>query len=121
MSENNVIETNCPLSWALSVISGKWKIAIIWLLRNNALRFNELQKNLPNITQKTLTQQLRELERDGMVSRKVYPEVPPKVEYSLTELGRSIKPALVSMCRWGRKYRKAVGNRFETTALCDNS
>ncbi|MDP4093952.1 MAG: helix-turn-helix domain-containing protein [Bacillota bacterium] len=96
----------CPMSTAINILSGKWKISIVWYLSRRTTRFNELQRKLPNITQKTLTLQLRELEKDGIIKRKVYPEVPPKVEYSLTELGESIKPILKAMCSWGKKYKK---------------
>jgi DNA-binding HxlR family transcriptional regulator len=88
----------------LSVIGGKWKAVILWHLTYKTLRFSQLRRRLPAITQKMLTQQLRELERDGLVHREVYPEVPPRVEYSLTPLGWSLKPLLGAMCTWGREY-----------------
>ncbi|MCX7709538.1 MAG: helix-turn-helix transcriptional regulator [Clostridia bacterium] len=96
----------CPMGVSIKILSGKWKIYILWYLRNGAVRFNELQRKLPRITQKTLTQQLRELEMDGIIVRQVYPEVPPRVEYSLSKLGESIKPLLASMCKWGIYYQK---------------
>lgn len=84
-----------------SIISGKWKILIIWYISIYKIqRFNELQRRLEDITQSTLTKQLRELENDGIVNRKVYAEVPPKVEYSLTEMGESFVPILLSMKEW---------------------
>lgn len=84
-----------------SVISGKWKILIIWYISYYGVqRFNELQKRLDGITQSTLTKQLRELEYDGFILRKVYPVVPPKVEYTLTEMGKSFVPLLLEMKRW---------------------
>ena len=92
----------CPVAVTLEVIGGKWKAVIIWHLTFKTLRFSQLQRRLPKITQKMLTQQLRELERDGMVHRQVFPEVPPRVEYSLTEAGRSLKPLVTQMCQWGR-------------------
>ncbi|MCX8130893.1 MAG: helix-turn-helix transcriptional regulator [Clostridia bacterium] len=98
--------TGCPMDIAVNILSGKWKISILWHLTQGTARFNKLQRQLHNITQKTLTLQLRELEKDGMIYRKVYPEVPPKVEYGLTELGESMKPILRSMCEWGKNYQK---------------
>ena len=84
-----------------SVISGKWKILIIWYISfYKVQRFNELQRRLDNITQSTLTKQLRELEADGFISRRVYPEVPPKVEYTLTEMGERFVPVLYEMKKW---------------------
>ncbi len=84
-----------------SIISGKWKILIIWYIAAyEKQRFHELQRRLDGITQATLTRQLRELETDGVVSRKIYPEVPPKVEYKLTDLGKSFVPILTDMQKW---------------------
>ena len=80
-------------------------MAILWHLTKGTIRFNELQRLLANITQKTLTQQLRELEQDGMIIRQLFPEVPPKVEYSLSELGTTINPVLNSLCQWGKDYQ----------------
>ena len=91
----------CPAERTLDVIGGRWKVPIVYHLSEKTCRFSELRRHLPGCTQKMLTQQLRELERDGVVHRKVYPQVPPKVEYSLTELGRSLKPIIAAMCRWG--------------------
>jgi DNA-binding HxlR family transcriptional regulator len=89
---------------AMGVLGGKWTLAIVWRLFDGKLRFNELQRLLDGVTAKILAQQLRELEDDGIVSRRVYPEVPPRVEYELTETGRSLEPVLDSMCLWGRSY-----------------
>jgi len=95
----------CSVELTLQVIGGKWKPIIIHRLGNEGtLRFSEVKRSIPNITQKMLTQQLRELEADGVVHREVYPQVPPKVEYSLTELGRSIMPVIENLSDWGRKY-----------------
>lgn len=102
----NLIE-ECPMDVAVNILSGKWKISILWHLTRGVIRFNELQRLLGNITQKTLTLQLRELEGDGIIYRKVYPEVPPKVEYGLTKLGESMKPVLNSMCQWGKFYKES--------------
>jgi len=96
---------SCTFEITIDLIGGKWKPLIIWHLSNKGtLRFNELRKLLPQITQKMLTQQLRELEADNLVNRKVYPQVPPKVEYSLTDLGTSLLPILSMMCKWGSDY-----------------
>ena len=91
----------CPAEFTLNVIGGSWKVPILYHLANEAKRFSMLRRDLPRITQKMLTQQLRELERDGVVHRKVYPQVPPKVEYSLTETGRTLLPVVSVMCKWG--------------------
>ncbi len=88
----------------LRVIGGKWKPLILYLLRDNSLRYSELQKNIENITQKMLTQQLRQLEIDGLISRMVYPVIPPRVEYSLTPSGRSLLPLLKKMAEWGSQH-----------------
>jgi DNA-binding HxlR family transcriptional regulator len=94
----------CPTEATLAVIGGRWKVPILWNLFNGTLRFGELSRQLPAATQKMLTQQLRELERDGLVHRKVFAEIPPKVEYSLTPLGRSLHPVLLSLTQWGAGY-----------------
>lgn len=94
----------CPVQTCLNFISDKWKILIIRDLLTGTKRFSELKKSLAPVTQKMLTQQLREMEDDGLVHREVYPVVPPKVEYSLTELGLSLKPVIESMKLWGTKY-----------------
>jgi DNA-binding HxlR family transcriptional regulator len=91
----------CPAQRTLDVLGGRWKVPILYYLSQKTRRFSDLRRQLPGCTQKMLTQQLRELERDGVVHRKVYPQVPPKVEYSLTDLGRSLKPVISAMCRWG--------------------
>ena len=93
---------NCPVEAALNVIGGKWKSVILFRLSEGTLRFNELRRLLPNTTQRMVTNQLRELERDGMINRKVYAQVPPKVEYSLTELGRTLEPLLANLWDWGK-------------------
>lgn len=94
----------CGVEVTLGVIGGKWKGLILWHLRLKTLRFSQLQRRLQSVTQKMLTQQLRELEADGLVHRQVYAEVPPRVEYSLTERGRTVVPFLELMCRWGEDY-----------------
>ncbi|PLX79700.1 MAG: transcriptional regulator [Desulfuromonas sp.] len=104
--KNEAIDPNyrCPVTVTLDIIGGKWKAVILWHLTFKTLRFSQLRRRLPEITQKMLTQQLRELENDGMVNRKVYAEVPPRVEYSLTESGMSLQPILAQMCDWGREH-----------------
>ncbi len=86
------------------IIGGKWKILIIWELRESEKRFRELQKSIGKITDKMLTQQLRELEEAELISRKAYPEIPPRVEYSLTLLGKSLLPVLEMFEEWGKQY-----------------
>ena len=106
---DEVIE-KCPVETALDVLAGKWKILILWYLRSETKRFNELQKLLPRTTQKMLIQKLRELEQDGIVHREVYPVVPPKVEYSLTEYGKSLKPIIKSLYLWGEIHKERNSN-----------
>lgn len=93
----------CPIEVALEVIGGMWKVIIVRELRNGTMRYSQLHRALKRVTHKMLAQQLRELEHDGVVSRKVYPQVPPKVEYSLTSLGRSLGPLLDSLHAWGER------------------
>ena len=100
----------CSVRAALDVIGGKWKPVITWYLMEGTKRFGELRKCIPDATQKMLTQQLRELERDNIIQRKVYREIPPKVEYSLTSHGRSLRPVLAALCKWGTKHREASSN-----------
>ena len=97
----------CPVETALKVLGGRWKVLILRELFPGIKRFGQLQKSLTGITQKMLTQQLRALEQDGIVFRHVYLQVPPKVEYSLTPLGESLKPVLESIHQWGEKYEQA--------------
>lgn len=100
-----VYGAHCPVEAALNLIGGKYKVLILYhLAETDVLRFNELQKQTPNATPKMLTQQLRELEHDGLISRKVYPVVPPKTEYSLTGFGKSLMPVLDSLCTWGKQH-----------------
>lgn len=98
-------EYTCSMELTLDIIGGKWKTLILWHLGvSGTKRFSEVKRSLTGITQKMLTQQLRELEAYGMINRKVYPQVPPKVEYSLTEEGLSLMPILDTMCKWGKDY-----------------
>ena len=94
----------CPVEAVLSIIGGKYKPIILYHLIEKTLRFGELKKFLPQATPKMLTQQLRELEADGLIKRKVYAVVPPKTEYSLTEFGKTLTPILTNICNWGREY-----------------
>jgi DNA-binding HxlR family transcriptional regulator len=105
----NNSEYNCPVDATLGLIGGKYKSLILWHLIDTTLRFGELRKLIEGATPKMLTQQLRELEESHLVTRIVYPVVPPKVEYSLTDLGRSIKPILSAMYDWGTDYLKSRG------------
>jgi len=99
----------CPVTTTLSVIGGKWKPIILYTLYEDTKRFSQIKKLIPAISQKMLTQQLRELEADDIISRKVYPVVPPKVEYSMTDHGRTLIPILDAMVAWGEKHRIANG------------
>jgi DNA-binding HxlR family transcriptional regulator len=91
----------CPVEGALNLIDGKWKIVILYKLLQGTLRFNEIRRKLPNVTQRMLTHQLRQLEADGLVIRTVYPQVPPRVEYSLSTRGRSLEPVIMALKTWG--------------------
>lgn len=98
----------CPVETTLTLISDKWKVLIIRDLLTGTKRFGELKRSVGNVSQKVLTSQLRQMEESGLVNRKVYAEVPPRVEYSLTELGLSLKPIISSMEKWGNNYKKIV-------------
>ena len=91
----------CPAETTLQIIGGRWKVPILWHLLQGTRRFSELRRALDGVTQKMLTQQLREMEADGILTRRVYPQVPPKVEYSLTEEGKTLAPVVQAMCKWG--------------------
>jgi DNA-binding HxlR family transcriptional regulator len=113
-------EYHCPVEAALDVIGGKWKPLIIWHLGENILRFNELQKELPGVNAKMLTKQLRELEEDGVIGRKIYPEVPPRVEYNLTDFGKTLLPVMHALCDWGITYLTAgdEGTELSKEDMC---
>lgn len=96
----------CPVELTMSLINDKWKVIIVRDLLTGTKRFGELKKSVTGITQKVLTSNLRQMEADGLIKRKVYAEVPPRVEYSLTETGLSLKPILDSMVAWGNEYRE---------------
>jgi len=104
MEPSNATHTSCPTEATLAVIGGRWKVPILWNLFAGTCRFGELSRRISGVTQKMLTQQLRELEADGLVHRKVFPEVPPRVEYSATDLGRSLEPVVSALSAWGERY-----------------
>jgi DNA-binding HxlR family transcriptional regulator len=98
--------TDTPFGYTLSMIGGKWRLVIMyWLIEFDQIRFNELQRKIGQITYKTLSLQLKEMEQDGLIIRKEYPQIPPKVEYSLSEKGRSLYPIMEAMCAWGTNHR----------------
>lgn len=99
---------DCPVELTLQLIGDKWKVLIIRDLMTGTKRFSELMKSVTGITQKVLTSHLRSMEADGLLTRKVYPEVPPRVEYTLTETGFSLKPIMDSMVAWGNGYREQL-------------
>ena len=103
---------SCPVTTAIDVIGGKWKVIILYQLRGKTLRFGELRRCVPKITQKMLTLQLRELEKNKLVKRKVYAEVPPKVEYTSTLLAEKLNPALDMLCEWGGEYQRAHNGKL---------
>lgn len=109
----------CPVEATLELIGGKYKALILWHLSEGKLRFSELHKLVKSATPKMLTQQLRELESQNLIHREVYPVIPPRVEYSLTELGKSLMPILVAMRDWGAGYLKS--NDLETCCFMMNS
>lgn len=95
----------CSVEAAIGLLDGKWKSLILWhLLTEKILRFNELKRHIPNVTQRMLTNQLRELEQDGLIIRTIYPQVPPKVEYQLSELGLTLQPILIALKKWGDEH-----------------
>jgi DNA-binding HxlR family transcriptional regulator len=100
----------CPVATTVSLIGNKWKLLIIRNLLVRPWRFNELQKDLEGISQKVLTDSLRSMEKDGLIIRTVYDETPPRVEYSLSELGESMRPILTSMQEWGNNYKKMMSD-----------
>lgn len=99
----------CPVETTLLLISDRWKVLIIRDLLDGTKRFGELKKSVGSISQKVLTAKLRSMEESGLLTRKIFPEVPPRVEYTLTETGYSLKPVLDSMAEWGMKYKQAKG------------
>jgi DNA-binding HxlR family transcriptional regulator len=109
VSKGTIKEYHCPVEAALDVIGGKWKVVILFYLTNKGThRFAELRRKILGVSERMLTQQLRELEVDGIVHREVYPEVPPRVEYSLTEYGKTLRPITQAMCDWGQKHIRRI-------------
>jgi DNA-binding HxlR family transcriptional regulator len=104
-------QAGCPVEITLALLGNKWKVLILREIFTGTKRFGELSRGVPGISQKMLTQQLRQMEQDNLVQRKVYAEVPPRVEYSLTEIGRSLSPILDAMHKWGTKYRMLNGKK----------
>lgn len=102
----------CTLSTTLNVLGGKWKAVILWHLIDKTRRFSEIKHLIPDITQKMLTHQLRELEADSLIHRKVYAEVPPRVEYSLTDYGRTLIPVLEAMAQWGSEHERNQAGQY---------
>ncbi len=96
---------NNPVELSLDIIGGKWKMPILWRLKDKTWRYSELKKSIGKITHKMLAQQLKELEEDGLISRKVYPSVPPKVEYTITDKGRTTIPIIESLRSWGENFK----------------
>ncbi|RDC65178.1 winged helix-turn-helix transcriptional regulator [Adhaeribacter pallidiroseus] len=104
---------HCALDVTMNYIGGKWKSVVLWYLLGQTRRFSELKKLIPSITEKMLSLQLKELEADGIVCRTVYPQVPPKVEYALTDFGRELTPIIEAMAKWGRNTGKNRGKLVE--------
>lgn len=110
MAKSETIDTSCPMQTGLNLLSGKWRLKIIWEIMKSPVHFNELQRRLHPITAKTLSRELHELENLEIIRRTVYPENPPKVEYSITTKGTSIRPILAELCNWGKKYQPEEHN-----------
>lgn len=104
---------HCAMDVTMNFIGGKWKTIVLWYLRDKTLRFGELKKQIPDITEKMLSLQLKKLEEDGLVKREVYPEVPLRVEYSLTEFGKTLKPVIEAIAKWGRTLGETEGKLVE--------
>ncbi len=104
---------HCAMDVTMDYIGGKWKTVVLWYLRNKTMRFGELKKQIPEITEKMLSIQLKALEDDGVIQRKVFAEVPLRVEYSLTEFGRSLIPVLEAIAKWGRTLGETEGKLVE--------
>jgi DNA-binding HxlR family transcriptional regulator len=107
---------HCALDVTMDFIGGKWKTVVLWYLRDKTLRFGEIKKLVPDITEKMLSLQLKALEEDGLVKREVFPEVPLRVEYSLTEFGKTLKPVLEAIAKWGRNLGDTEGKVVEIPA-----
>ena len=110
----------CPVEATIKLIGGKYKAVILWHLMNKTLRYSELHKKIHKATDKMLAQQLRELERDGLINRTVYPVVPPKTEYFLTDFGKTLVPILDAMCNWGYAYLEDIRSLNNTQIISKN-
>jgi DNA-binding HxlR family transcriptional regulator len=108
-TKQNETTTRSGIDAALFIIGGKWKIQILWSIRSKAKRFSEIKDDVDGITQKMLTQQLKEFLKDGIVSRKSYPEIPPRVEYKLTDYGKTLVPVLETINKWGDLHQEREG------------
>jgi DNA-binding HxlR family transcriptional regulator len=108
---------HCALDVTMDYIGGKWKTVVLWYLRKQHKRFSELKRHIPDITEKMLSLQLRQLQKDGIVGRRVFAEVPPRVEYFLTEEGKTIVPVIEAIAKWGREKGKAEGKIQEVNRL----
>lgn len=106
LENEQALETECPFIFALSLMGKRWKPAILWKMTEGIYRFGEMKRAIPQISEKMLTQHLRELETDGLITRTIYPEMPPRVEYALTKLGSSLQPILEQLNNWGEKTKK---------------
>jgi DNA-binding HxlR family transcriptional regulator len=100
---------HCALDVTMELVGGKWKTIVLWYLRKDKKRFSELRRQIPGITEKMLSMQLRQLEKDGFISRTIHPEVPPRVEYELTPRGRTLQPLLEEIAKWGRMMGEQHG------------
>ncbi len=109
--EHDEVNMHDEMRRAFALLSGKWKLEIMWLLNQRIFRFGELRKAIPGITQHMLTTQLRELEADGLVSRTIYPEVPPRVEYEITDKARGLGPTMQALTEWWQKYGHTLPER----------
>ncbi len=109
MNKEKTKKYHCPVEAAVDIVCGKYKALIIYELIGKVCRYNELQRAIPQATPKMLSQQLKELEADGIINRVLYPVVPPKTEYSLTDLGETLVPIVQSLCDWGENYFKLIG------------
>lgn len=116
-----MVNYNTGINLFMNIVGGKWKCLILFFLSQKSVRTKEFYELIPGITQKVLTDQLKQLERDGLVRREIFKEVPPKVEYSLTDLGRSFVPVLNTMCEWGNKYAIIKGIDKEQQIYCDQT
>ena len=118
LSNEQLININCGIAYTLSLIGGRWKPSILARLLAGKVRYSDLKRSITNVSERILILQLRELEKDGLVKRTVYPQVPPKVEYELTETGLSMRPLLYSLSEWGNQHKQDIG--MEPGEACFN-